>query len=110
FQRLTQSVKLRGLIFASYGEEKLIRHVASLGLPTVLLDHDLPLPKISTVRDDSLEGARLAVRHLAELGHRCIAFANWHRTDLNPWKLMGYRQGLRDAKLPRRRAWEFSPE
>ena len=110
FQRLSNSARLRGIIFASYGEEKLLRHVASLGLPTVLLDHDLPLPRISTVRDDSLEGARQAVKLLADLGHRRIAIAHWHRTDLNPWRLTGYRQGLRDAKLPRRRTWELATE
>jgi DNA-binding LacI/PurR family transcriptional regulator len=110
FQRLGQSARLRGIIFASYGEEKLLRQVAGLGLPTVLLDHDLNLPRISTVRDDSFEGARQAVGHLAELGHRRIAFAHWHRTDLNLWRLMGYRQGLRDRKLPRRRAWELPIE
>jgi DNA-binding LacI/PurR family transcriptional regulator len=110
FQRLSQGARLRGLIFASYGEEKLVRHVAGLGIPTVLLDHDLPLPKISTVRDDSFEGARQSVKHLADLGHRRIAFVHWHRMDLNPWRVMGYRQGLRDAKLPRRRSWELPTE
>ncbi len=110
FQRLSSSARLRGVIFASYGEEKLLRHVVGMNLPTVLLDHDLNLPRISTVRDDSFEGARQAVRHLAELGHRRIAFAHWHRTDLNPWRLTGYRQGLRDAKLPRRRTWELPTE
>jgi len=110
FQKLSQSARLRGMLFASYGEEKLLRQVAGLGLPTVLLDHDLPLPRISSVRDDSFEGARQAIHHLADLGHRRIALALWHRTDLNPWRLMGYRQGLRDAKLPRRRAWELYTE
>lgn len=110
FQKLAQGARLRGVVFASYGEEKLLRHVAGLGLPTVLLDHDLPVPKISSVREDSFEGARQAVHHLAELGHRRIAFAHWHRTDLNPWRQMGYRQGLRDAKLPRRRTWEIATE
>jgi len=110
FQQLSQSARLRGVIFASFGEEKILRQVAGLGLPTVLLDHDLHLPKVSSVRDDSCEGARQAVLHLAGLGHRWIAFANWHRTDLNPWRLMGYRQGLRDCRLPRRRAWELSAE
>src|SRR5262249_8255108 len=68
------------------------------------------LPRISTVRDDSFEGARLAVQHLADLGHRRIGFIHWYRTDLNPWRLSGYRQGLREAKLPRRRAWERTTE
>jgi LacI family transcriptional regulator len=50
------------------------------------------------------------VKLLADLGHRRIAIAHWHRTDLNPWRLTGYRQGLRDAKLPRRRTWELATE
>jgi LacI family transcriptional regulator len=110
FQRLNQNARLRGAIFASYGEEKLLRRIAGLGLPTVLLDHDLHLPQVSSVRDDSFEAARQAVHFLAELGHRRIAFANWHRGDLNPWRLMGYRQGLHDTHLPRRRIWEFAVE
>jgi DNA-binding LacI/PurR family transcriptional regulator len=50
------------------------------------------------------------VQHLAEQGHRRIGFIHWHRTDLNPWRLTGYRQGLREVKLPRRRAWEWTTE
>jgi LacI family transcriptional regulator len=110
FRRLSQNASLRGVIFASYGEEKLLRRVVGLGLPTVLVDHDVHLPGISSVRDDSFEGGRQAVRYLAKLGHRRIAFAHWHRTDLNPWRLMGYRQGLRDAGLQRRRVWELPTE
>lgn len=110
FRRLSQNTRLRGLIFASYGEEKLLRRVTELGLPTVLLDHDLHLPQISSIRDDSFAGAKQSVDYLAGLGHRRIAFADWHRNDLNPWRLNGYRQGLRDAGLPRRRTWETQAE
>jgi LacI family transcriptional regulator len=110
FQHLHQHTRLRGVIFASCGEEKLLRGAAGLGLPTVLLDHELHLPPISSLRDDSFEGARLAVQYLAGLGHRRIAFAQWRRTDLNPWRLAGYRQGLRDAGLTRRRQWEIPVE
>lgn len=110
FEQLLRSTRLRGVIFASFGEEKLLRQSLGLGLPTVLLDHDLHLPRISTVREDSFQGAHLAVEHLARSGHRGIAYAHWHLADLNPWRLMGYRRGLRDARLPRRRLWELSTE
>jgi len=110
FQQVHHHTPLCGVIFASFGEEKLLNRVAGLGLPTVLVDHDLPLPKINSVRDDSFEGARQAVQHLAALGHRRIAFASWHQVDLNPWRLRGYRQGLRDAGLPRRRQWVIPTE
>jgi LacI family transcriptional regulator len=106
-RRLSQSARLQGLVFASVGEEKLLRRFAGFGLPMVLLDHDVHLPEISTIRDDSAGGARLAVEYLASLGHRHIAIAYWHATDLNPWRLEGYREGLRQFALPRRRAWEM---
>lgn len=110
FRQLPTNGEVRGVIFAHFGEEKLLRRIAGLGLPLVLLDHDLSLPGVHSVRDDSADGARQAVRHLAELGHRRIGFVNWRQTDLNPWRLEGYRRGLREAGLPRRRAWELAVE
>ncbi|MBI3855048.1 MAG: GntR family transcriptional regulator [Planctomycetes bacterium] len=107
---LAHEAPLRGVIFASFGEEKLVRQTLGLGLPLVLLDHELNLPSVSTVREDSQQGAGIAVAHLAKLGHRRIAYAHWNLADLNPWRTSGYRKGLSDAKLPRRRAWEFSTE
>jgi DNA-binding LacI/PurR family transcriptional regulator len=110
FRRLHQTTQLRGIIFTSYAEEKPLRRAVGLGIPCVLLDHDLKLPGISSVMDDSMGGARQAIEHLAGLGHRRIAFAHWHQSDLNPWRFRGYRQGLRDAGLPRRRQWEIATE
>ncbi|MCE9530162.1 MAG: GntR family transcriptional regulator [Planctomycetes bacterium] len=110
FQQLHQESRLRGVIFASYGEEKLLKRVASLGLPIVLLDHDLHLSGIHSVRDDSFQGAHDAVLFLAGLGHRRIAYVNWRQVDLNPWRLRGYRDGLRDAGIRRQVKWEISVE
>src|SRR5207248_10095325 len=73
FSHLSEHTHLRGVIFASCGEEKLLRRVVGLGLPTVLLDHDILLPGVSSVRDDSFGEARQAVRYLASLVHRRIA-------------------------------------
>jgi LacI family transcriptional regulator len=110
FQQLYQNVPLSGVIFATYCEEKVLRRLPGLGLPTVLLDHDLHLPQLNSVRDDSFEGARQAVRYLASLGHRRIAYVPWRQVDLNVWRLDGYRQGLRDAGIRRRRPWEILVE
>ncbi|MEQ8786776.1 MAG: GntR family transcriptional regulator [Pirellulaceae bacterium] len=106
-QSLRRNVQLAGVVFASVGEEKLLRRVSGLGVPMVLIDHDVHMSEINTLRDDSAHGARLAVEHLASLGHRRIAIAYWQATDLNPWRLEGFRQTLRDLGLPRRRKWEF---
>lgn len=110
FEGLHQGTPLCGVIFASCAEEKLVKRVTGMGVPLVLLDHDLNVPKVSSVREDSFAGARQAVQFLASLGHRRIAFVNWRQTELNPWRLQGYRQGLRDAGLSRRRCWELEAE
>lgn len=109
-EQILTEAPLRGAVFASFGEEKLVRRTLGRGLPVVLLDHELNLPRISTVREDSKQGAALAVAHLARLGHRRIAYADWQLADLNPWRITGYRKGLSDARLPRRRAWELSAQ
>jgi len=110
FQALHRAHSIKGAIFASYGEEKLLSKATGLGLPIVLLDHDTHLPQISSVRDDSFAGARDAVAYLASLGHRRIACAHWHHGDLNPWRLKGYQQGLKEANIGRRSKWEISAE
>ncbi|MDW8222425.1 MAG: GntR family transcriptional regulator [Gemmatales bacterium] len=97
-----------GIVFASYGEEKVVKSALGLGVPVVLLDHDLPSVRVHSVRDDSFRAATDAVRLLAEYGHRRIAFVNWQRAELNPWRLRGYREGLRQLGLPRRREWEIA--
>lgn len=104
---LTQEGRLRGLLCASYDEEKLLRNFAAADLPTVLVDGDTNVPRIHSIRDDSFEGARDAVRHLVELGHKRIAYANWSRVEMNPVRPVGYRKGLRDAGLTARRGWEI---
>nr|BAL53962.1 hypothetical conserved protein [uncultured Planctomycetota bacterium] len=97
-----------GIIFASYGEEKVVKAALGLGVPVLLLDHDLPTVHAHSVRDDSYQAAIDVVQSLARRGHRYIAFVNWQREELNPWRLQGYRDGLRQAGLPRRRAWEIA--
>ncbi|GBD36720.1 HTH-type transcriptional regulator DegA [bacterium HR36] len=102
--------RVQGLICVSYQEEKMLRRLASSGLPTVLLDEDANIPGIHSVRDDSLQGARQAIRFLAQLGHRRIAYAHWARAEMNPSRPLGYREGMRDAGLYRRQNWEILTE
>ena len=109
-EQLCQGNRLQGVVFASCGEEKVLKRVLGYGLPVVLLDHDLQLPRISSVREDSFDAARQAVAYLVSLGHRSIAYAHWRHTDLNPWRLQGYRRALREGGLPRRRSWQVFVE
>ncbi|MGE3804939.1 MAG: substrate-binding domain-containing protein [Gemmataceae bacterium] len=110
FDELRRRQRLAGVIYATFGGDSLLRHVTALGLPAVLLGHDANLPRIHTVRDDSFEGARQAVHHLAELGHRLMSFACRTHPDLKPWQQLGFRQGLRDLHLARRGRFELGIE
>lgn len=109
-RELHEATPLRGILFASVAEEKLVRRAVGLNLPAVLLDHDFALPRVSSVREDSAAATRLAVEHLSGLGHRRIAYAHWRLADGNPWRLRGYRDALRARGLPRRRDWELLSE
>ena len=108
FEQLRAVGQLSGIIFASIAEEKFLKRLSGLNIPAVLLDHDLNLPKVSSIRGDSMQNAQLAVQHLAELGHRRIACAQWEQGDLNPWFSRGYREAMRQASLRRRQTWELS--
>lgn len=109
-QELVDSGRLRGVICASYQEEKMLRRLSAMGLPTVLVDEDTTVPGIHSVRDDSFAGAVDAIRYLAGLGHQRIAYAHWSRAEMNPSRPLGYRKGMREAGLHRRRQWEFLTE
>ncbi len=63
-----------GVILAGRINEKLVQHIDSLGLPVVLVDFELKRGKYSSVQIDNRGGARLAVDHLLDLGHRSVAF------------------------------------
>ena len=104
---LVEQRGIQGAILAGVAEEKALRRLGGRALPLVLLDHDMPVPKTSSVRDDSAHGAQLAVAHLAEGKHREIAYVHLEEADLNPWRLRGYRQGMTAAGLRRRRAHEL---
>lgn len=87
-----------------------------LGVPVFMTGSRLLALGLPTVREDGHQGARLAVQHLVEHGHRRIGFAqiaapvHWAFE-----RREGYLSGLDDAGIPRDEnlvAWcgpEFSP-
>jgi len=107
FDQMEVSSPMCGVIFACVVEEKFLKGLSGRGIPAILLDHELHLPNVGSLRGDSEQNASLAVKHLAELGHQRIACAHWQQSDLNPWFIQGYRKGMRDTKLRCRRLWEM---
>lgn len=63
-----------GVIIAGKVTGKLIDYIDALGIPIVLVDYESKKRRHSTVVMDNRAGARLAVQHLLELGHRSVAF------------------------------------
>ncbi len=58
---------------ARFSDGRLLRRAAKQGLPIVLAVRALPRSGLPTVVPDDGLGARLAVEHLVELGHRFLA-------------------------------------
>jgi LacI family transcriptional regulator len=63
-----------GVIIAGKVTDRLIDHVDSLGIPIVLVDYESRKRRHSAVLIDNRAGARLAVQHLLDHGHRAVAF------------------------------------
>jgi LacI family transcriptional regulator len=92
------------------GDEWLRRHLPHR-VPTVLLNHPLAEGAHDAIRVDNRHGARLAIDHLVELGHRRIAMicgpAGNHDAEE---RRLGYDEALRAARLPREPALVVSGE
>ena len=73
---------------------------AAKSLPIVVTGRSLSAPDLYALDFDDVEGARVATRHLLELGHREIAFiAGDQRHPDGKDRLRGYRAALEDAGI-----------
>lgn len=93
---------VEGIVLCPVGRsaEHLIRFEHD-GLPLVLVDRYFPGLKLPYVVSDNFAGAKSAVAHLIEKGHRHIACLQGLRgTSPNEDRLRGYREAMVSAKLP----------
>lgn len=89
------------IVLASRVGSMYTERLQELGVPIVLINNQAEGAYLYSVSADDLEGARQAVRHLLDLGHRCIGYAGCHfRPPSNRRRLEGYRQALAQAGLP----------
>jgi len=72
------------------------------GIPTVLLGGPRTVEERDSVNVENEEGIGLAVRHLAELGHRSIAYVGPESGPNAAERLAGYRRAMRRLGLPER--------
>ena len=86
-------------------EDELVAQIVGRGLPLVPINSRSANVDASVTMDDA-QGSRLAVDHLAGLGHRRIGFlAGRADTDVGRRREAGYRAAMADHGLPIDPAW-----
>jgi DNA-binding LacI/PurR family transcriptional regulator len=66
-----------GVLFLGVENDDYLRQFTSWGLPGVVVDYCSPDLPLNCIACDNADGARTAVRHLVDLGHRRILYLEW---------------------------------
>ncbi|HZS91735.1 MAG TPA: LacI family DNA-binding transcriptional regulator [Chloroflexota bacterium] len=89
------------LLFPARHDAPLARRIAERGLPLVLIEPQMAIPGLPTVRPDVYDDGYRCTRYLLELGHRriglCADASDWGITE--PY-IEGYRAALAEAGIP----------
>ena len=90
-----------GIIFVAAGlSEENINNLQKRGVPSVLVDRQVPGVEIDSVFADNQAGGFLAVNHLVDLGHTAIACITGPRgVRSSSERIAGYRQALEAAGI-----------
>jgi LacI family transcriptional regulator len=104
--RLVLERRVDGMLLAfARLHDELVDQIAAEGLPFVPVNSQSPTVPGSVTMDDAAAG-RLAVGHLAGLGHRRIGYLGGRPdTDVGRRREDGYRGAMADARLPVDEAW-----
>lgn len=99
--------KVDGVAVMTFGEEEpVLDQLVHRGVPIVLAEFKLDDPKTSTILLDYSTGIRAAVRHLASLGHRNIAFlAGPHSLHSAITRENDFRDAIESGRLPFEKKW-----
>lgn len=95
-----------GLILTGKIADKLILDIYHRGIPLVLVDNHILQPNIDCVVTDNLNGAKQAVNHLVEFGHKKIGMLTGigkHVSVIERWQ--GYVEVMKSANLPLDNQW-----
>ena len=89
---------LDGAILLGFLDEE-VDDIAIDGVPLVAIDSYSPNPRTTGVRSDDVAGGYAAGRHLIERGHRALAFAAPHFTDVGVVRRRydGFRRAVDEA-------------
>ncbi len=80
--------------------------LADSGFPFILINHKRYSKNVNFVDSRNIQGARLAVRHLYEKGHRDIAFISGNTDETNGRdRLRGFRDAMKELQLEIHEDW-----
>jgi LacI family transcriptional regulator len=90
-----------GIVLAAFlPDEPELAELVTTGFPTVAIDTQLFGPRASFISSDNVGGAAAAVRHLAELGRKRIAYIGaWGPEPANIDRRLGYESVLDEFEL-----------
>jgi len=101
--RQYQERRVAGIIMTGLvaGQEDFLERLAESGMPIVVTWERLETPRISCVGFDNKAGAKAAVQHLIDLGHRRIGglFGPYTRISRANKRLAGYLEALKENGL-----------
>jgi DNA-binding LacI/PurR family transcriptional regulator len=99
--------KVEGVAVLTFGEEEpVLDQLVHHNIPMVVAEFRLDAPKTSTILLDYTTGIHAAIDHLAELGHRRIAFlAGPHKLHSAITRENDYRTAMQAAGLPIQTKW-----
>jgi len=101
YLRLLLAKRVEGLVFTPTGRANaLLEPFLAMGIPVILIDRIAPGLTLPFVGVDNVQGAREAVAHLLEDGHRRIGVvAGLSTVSTSTDRLEGYRLALADRRL-----------
>lgn len=77
-----------------------LKPIVESGLPVVVVVRNVPGAKVSSLMSENYAGAKAAMRHLIDLGHKRIAFVGgFADTQVFAERASGYRDGLTEAAI-----------
>lgn len=90
-----------GVILAGRVPVGLIRYIHQIDIPLLFIDYLPTHGNFPAVLIDNITGARQAVQHLLQVGHRQIAFIGGDLSHPSiQERFVGYKQALEEAKIP----------
>ncbi len=94
-------IDIDGILALNWHDRYVVRHLASYGLPCVLIDASGDHPDVHAVDNDDYGGTRLGVAHVIGLGHQRIGLVgNPLDTPFGRQTWQGYVDAMAEGNLP----------